>query len=382
MNAGFDERISAFLADEAQRLARRAPTLEESVASVAPRLVRRAGGQSRALTLLLAAVLLLAAAVGMTIAVGSGLVRLPTIVEVPPSTVAPEYEAVVLRLAVNGDQHEVVAIGVARDGREREIARLPGGWVAYPIGSGFLAPMGAVSTGGLLAIPSGPARSMAWTIHDLRRPGGQPIVVSGTEQDVEQLQLTPYFTDQMRPSVFWGSDERVAISWYERLADSLDWHLTIVAGRTGEAISIDVPDGFLVAPRWAADGSGVLLRRGFGAPPEAVLHLDGSVTDLEAGEESDPACRTRSASGEAVSVTAAGVVQAGPGGERRTLADAANVTYACLSPDDRSAAFDIGIGDGSGDVTASSPVTGLIAPGTDGWIEIEGSFAGWMEVVP
>ncbi|MGH8948306.1 MAG: hypothetical protein ACRDXF_05540, partial [Acidimicrobiia bacterium] len=76
------------------------------------------------------------------------------------------YEAVFLRLEVLDDTLEgpvlgnadtvVVVVGVNPQGEEREIARLPGAWVAYwpPTGEAYLRPLGAVSPTGLLAMPS------------------------------------------------------------------------------------------------------------------------------------------------------------------------------------------------------------------------------------
>lgn len=55
------------------------------------------------------------------------------------------YEAVVLRLEVVDGTPAVLVVGVNTEGRERQIARLPGAWVAYDIQAsdterGFLAP--------------------------------------------------------------------------------------------------------------------------------------------------------------------------------------------------------------------------------------------------
>jgi hypothetical protein len=43
---------------------------------------------------------------------------------------------------------------------------------------------------------------------------------------------------------------------------------------------------------------------------------------------------------------------------------------------------DIDIGASQGYATAAHPKGGLIAPGSGTRIEIEGSFAGWLEVLP
>ena len=138
------------------------------------------------------------------------------------------YEAVFLRLEVVDGASEVTVIGVNAEGRERQIARLPGAWVAYHIRNpeGFLAPTGAVSVGGLLAIPSHRGeqveRAMHWEIYDLHLPDAKPIVIPGITQDVELIGLTPYFSEGTHPSVFWGPGERLAIPWNEHIPDPAD----------------------------------------------------------------------------------------------------------------------------------------------------------------
>jgi hypothetical protein len=77
MTIGNDDSIRAFLADEARRAMAAAPSLDEAVGRLAPRIGRRPmGGASQRLIVLLAATLLLAAALGTAIAAGTGILRL------------------------------------------------------------------------------------------------------------------------------------------------------------------------------------------------------------------------------------------------------------------------------------------------------------------
>ena len=104
------------------------------------------------------------------------------------------------------------------------IARLPEAWIAYAIDSGhWLAPTGAISRGGRLAIPvaTGGTR-LRWQVYDLHHPEAAPIVIPDIEQDVEQIQAIPFYRSDMRPSVFWGPDERLAIPWYRRRPPGLE----------------------------------------------------------------------------------------------------------------------------------------------------------------
>src|SRR5688572_10046324 len=78
-----DDLIRAFLAEEARRAVAAAPSLDEAVGRLAPRIGGRPSGASRRLIVLLAATLLLVAALGTAIAVGSGLLRLPFVIDDP-----------------------------------------------------------------------------------------------------------------------------------------------------------------------------------------------------------------------------------------------------------------------------------------------------------
>lgn len=78
-----DDRIRAFLAGEARRAVATAPSLDEAVGRLAPRIEGRPSGASPRVIVLLAATLLLVAALGTAIAVGSGLLRLPLVIDDP-----------------------------------------------------------------------------------------------------------------------------------------------------------------------------------------------------------------------------------------------------------------------------------------------------------
>ncbi len=390
MSVGTDEGIKAFLAEEGRRVASTAPPLEEVVRAVAPRVDPRTGGSSRTLMVLLAASLVLTAALASAIAIGSGLVRLPSNPEVPPAEIQAAYEAVFLqfeatvapggeREAVPAAGREVVVVGVGATGQEREIARISGGWTTYGVGDGPLAPMGAVSRDGLLAMPSGEAGVMRWHIYDLRDPDSDPLVVEGFTQDVEQLQASPYFSDDMRPSVFWTPGGDAAIPWYQRAGD-VHFDVAFVDGQTGEVRMADVPNDRWVLARSPTDGSGVLLSRGMHQPARWLLARDGSIIELDEAVEVEHACRTVDGSGAELATDRGSVDRLHPDGRTEVLAVVSDVTYACLAPDEQSVVFDIGIGDGTGDVTASSRAAGMIVPGSGDWMTISGSFAGWMEV--
>jgi hypothetical protein len=112
----------------------------------------------------------------------------------PPAPPLPvSYEAVFLRIEVVGDSHTVVVVGVNDEGRERQIARLPGAWAAFDISTTtdppvYLSPTGAVSPTGLLAIPSDRGDAplmMHWEIYDLHQPEEDPVAVAGVRHFIE-----------------------------------------------------------------------------------------------------------------------------------------------------------------------------------------------------
>ena len=71
-----DDLIRAFLAEEARRALATAPSLDQAVGRLAPRIAGRPSGASQRFMILVAATLLLVAALGTAIAVGSGILRL------------------------------------------------------------------------------------------------------------------------------------------------------------------------------------------------------------------------------------------------------------------------------------------------------------------
>ncbi len=291
------------------------------------------------------------------------------------------YEAVFLHLDVVGETPVVVAVGVDAAGHEREIARVSDTWIAYSVETGapqrqFLAPTGAVSPGGLLAIPkSVDGWLVHWEIVDLKHPQAPPIVVPGIEQDIEQIQFSPYFSSDMRPSVFWGPGERVAIPWYLR-SDTLDWHLSFVDGRTGSTAAVDVPETVQVLPQWATDGSGVFVITD--TERRQLLRPDGTVVGV-VSEVSQDACRQRDESGAQIIVADGRMRWSNADGSDRP-APSGDVTMACYAPDDSMVVYDLAIGDAPGAATASERKGGLIDSNTGMTYDTKGSFAGWMAV--
>ena len=82
MTIGNDDLIRAFLAEEARRAVAAAPSLDEAVGRLAPQIGGRQSGASQRLIVLLAATLLLVSALA-TAAVGSGILRLPLVIDDP-----------------------------------------------------------------------------------------------------------------------------------------------------------------------------------------------------------------------------------------------------------------------------------------------------------
>ncbi|HJT64123.1 MAG TPA: hypothetical protein VJ839_05075 [Candidatus Limnocylindria bacterium] len=78
MKTDSDDLIRAFLADEARRELAAAPSLDQAVGRLAPRIEVRPSGASQGLIVLVAATLLLVAALGTAIAVGSGILPPPS----------------------------------------------------------------------------------------------------------------------------------------------------------------------------------------------------------------------------------------------------------------------------------------------------------------
>jgi hypothetical protein len=284
----------------------------------------------------------------------------------PPSASAPSsYEAVVLRPdSVEDGTPDLLVVAIHTDGRERELVRLEGRAGPWA-GNGYYHPPAAISPTGLLAIPKGPGRQIHWEIIDVLHPEAAPIVVPGIEQDVEQLQGMPYFTLDMRPGIFWGPDDQLAIPWYKRVplgctSCGLDWYLSFVDGRTGDATAVDLPvDGIL--PEWASDGSGIFVSTGrFGQPGQrSLLRRDGTLAD-DSVEMAEATCRTQFRSGRSI--------QDVTGPETSDTNQ-----FACISPDDSMVVQG---------TTAGTSVLTTIDPDGNTRRTVEGSFAGWLEVVP
>ncbi len=263
----------------------------------------------------------------------------------------PSYEAVFLRQEVAAGERDVLVVGVDPAGNERQIARLPGAWVTYDIGvpqtgSTFLAPMGAVSPSGLLAIPTGGSDLMThWELYDLHRPQAEPVVVPGIEQFVEQLRDTPYWQVDPRGGAFWGPGDRLAVVWYPCCGGEVHLQLTVIDGRTGDATDVAIPAGLVVLPYWASDGSGVFVGSSATdqAPPR-ILGVDGTVVDAP---EAVATSTCRSTGGNA---------------------------FPCPAPDD-SMTVDIGLvrDPAQPAATVTDQATGTVS-------HIDGSFAGWLEV--
>lgn len=372
-----DDIIRTFLVDEAERRTVHAPSLVQAVTPVAMRLGQRAAGRpSRQVAILVAATLLLVATLGVATAVGSGVLRLPFIEnrDAQPVVGPAGYDAVFLRGGLRGDEETVTVFAIDADGGERVITEVEGG-VQFGLDGPYV--VGAISRNGVLALATGTYMDVHWELHDLRQSGSPPIQVPDIRQDVEQLQATPYFSAGMLPSVFWGPDDMVAIPWYLRVPDpadprasSLDWWVSFV-DEGGNASTVDVVDSaWRLLPQWAGDGSGVLLGSPIGssATAHAVLRPDGSIIEVEDVTKPYSACRSIAQSGRTVSVS----VDPGIG----------PVEYICLSPDDKTVAFGIGVGAGNGEVTATRSLSGLGAPESENWLRVKGKFAGWMKDAP
>lgn len=338
-----DGEIRTFLAWQADDIAD-APTATEMAIRIGDR--ARSGTRGLRLTPQIVWVALAGLLILALIGVAAGALSQRQPIQ-PPSSRA--YEAVFLRTEVVDGAQQVVVVGVNAKGHQRQIATLPDAWVnEASVGSlGWnLPPMGAVSPSGLLAIPSGGSDLMMhWDIFDVHRSEAEPVAVAGIESFIEQLRDTPYWIVNGRGGVFWGPGERLAILWYPCCGGAVDLHLTFVEGRTGAATSVDIPEGRTVLPAWASDGSGVFVGSGpADVEPRRVLRRDGAVTDAPAAL-AQGSCRMPS-----------------------------GFALACLAPDDSMIA-DIG-----GGTTASGRGARLITQGNGASFDVNGSFAGWLEV--
>ena len=134
----FDDRLSEFLAEEGQRVVLRAPSLDEAVGRLAPRLALGSQRVPGRLVAVLAAVLLMVAALGSAVAVGNGWLRLPVVVDTP-STQNPDvgFEVQLHYYTSEGGMSGVLKRVPAPT---RIHARLPAGWVST--GSGITSAAG------------------------------------------------------------------------------------------------------------------------------------------------------------------------------------------------------------------------------------------------
>jgi len=134
MTTNFDDRLRDFLADEGRRVTSAAPSLDEAVGRLAPRLAPAGPRSSRRFAILVAAALLTIAAAASAIGIGSGLLRLPLVIDTP--SVQSEREAV-FEVALHYYTSRDGLTGIlARPPEPARIqARVPDGWVST--GSGM-----------------------------------------------------------------------------------------------------------------------------------------------------------------------------------------------------------------------------------------------------
>lgn len=133
MTRDFDDRLREFFAVEAQRASLAAPTLDAAVGRLAPRLAPTLQRTPRRLTLILAATLLLAAALGSAIAIGSGWLRLPLVIDTP--SIRTNGDAV-LEVQLHYYTREGGGTGIVARVPEptRVHASLPAGWTSTATG--------------------------------------------------------------------------------------------------------------------------------------------------------------------------------------------------------------------------------------------------------
>jgi hypothetical protein len=309
------------------------------------------------------AALLIAGLLGAA-AVGALLFR-PAPLVVPPPPLTVTYEAVFVRWqpVAGSPDVDLLAVAVDSDGRERQVMRLENAGVSH--NDGLFYPRAAVSPHGLLVHPRAvpPERRggwdpfFRWEIVDLADLEAGPLVIAGIEPDTDQLALVSAaaYGPVRDEGVFWGPGERLALLWVRRLPPiDHDRQITVVDGRTGAATTIDIPDQLSVLPYWAADGSGVFVDAPSGSQ---VLGLDGNV--VSTAESPEVVCvpwDTRN-----------------PPPEPRR--------YSCLAPDG-SAIVDDHIRDTV--FVEGEPFPREWSRFTQSQsgvsFEVEGSFAGWLEV--
>ena len=330
----FDQELRAFLAVEAEDR-RGVPSAAEVAMrmSAAPGVASLGRGSGISLAWLILAGLLAIALAGVVL-IGVGGQRDRLAVVPAPSASSTAYAPVFLRLTDDG---ELIVVRVDADGGETELLQLPDAFLLGDYRYG-----GAISTRGLLAVPRPAALQFHWEIFDLVEPGTEPIVVPGTEQAMEPfLWEAPYVGRSDRGGAFWGPRDQLALVSAELVstgdASSFvnDWHVTFVDGRTGQARRVDLPEGDeYILPQWTQDGSGVLLADRLTEKATGVLRQDGTI-DRDVPEETWSFCESVERDG-----------------------------IACQSPD--------------GSVNVRVP--GTVDPSQGRSFDVDGVWAGWLEV--
>jgi len=163
MTTANDSEIRAFLADEARRALTAAPSLDEAIGRLAPRVAGRPTGASHRLIVLLAASLLLVAALGTAIALGSGILRLPLVNDSEePSVDLGIFEPVAGRIVYGFDNSE---------GETYRVYGEDGIWGLDPASSGLATPV---------QLTSEPGTPLGWSSDGTRlliQRGNQNLVV-------------------------------------------------------------------------------------------------------------------------------------------------------------------------------------------------------------
>ncbi|MBA2633152.1 MAG: hypothetical protein H0U86_09175 [Chloroflexi bacterium] len=172
-----DALIRAFLADEARRAVAAAPSLEEAVGRLAPRIGGRPSGASQRLIVLLAATMLLVAALGTAIAVGSGILPLPLVIE--SSTVSP-FEGTWVSTSDTDGGTQTMTVRVSAEGAV-EITVLDDVATVCSRSPSTMRGTGRLQGGSELVIPS-----PAYTCDD----GSEPEALSGPPLQEQLLDLT------------------------------------------------------------------------------------------------------------------------------------------------------------------------------------------------
>ena len=127
--------------------------------------------------------------------------------------------------------------------------------------------------------------------------------------------------------------------------------MSFVEGRTGVG-----DPGELYRDAVLHDGH-PMVREFCSAPAGSCILM--AAASMRPGEVAEPSCRTRCESGAEIRVSDGGIERRNADGTREQLRTIRGVGYACLAPDDR--------------IVIEGPAPGYLR-------DIEGSFAGWLEV--